>query len=245
MLGGKQARQPAPARADDPGILAAPEVAVMHEQRLGAFGGRLLDDRKARGDGEDRPRDDRRAFHLQTVWTIILDCRSIQKLIQVTDQVRRTDHLVIPAPAIRSLSELKKYWLLFAQGVTVMLAALFVLATLQAGVAAAPVAPAGRSAPSGPAQSGTGAASGSDAAPGRPLHQDAERRRPHRAARAAAAILSYSEAARRATPAVVNILTGDQVSGGRRGSASFGIPSRAASATARRARTSTPTSGPA
>src|SRR4051812_20291008 len=55
------------------------------------------------------------------------------------DQFRRADHLAIPvvdrlviaARAIRSLPGLKKYWLLFTQGVTVLLAALFVLATLR------------------------------------------------------------------------------------------------------------------
>jgi hypothetical protein len=70
----------------------------MHDQGIGSFGRRLLDHRQARRDREHRSRNDRRAFHLQSIWTIILDCGRIQKFIKVTDQVRRTDHLAFPAP---------------------------------------------------------------------------------------------------------------------------------------------------
>jgi serine protease DegQ len=116
---------------------------------------------------------------------------------------------------------LKKYWLLFAQGVTIMLAALFVLATLRPEWLPRPLrqpadqaadrargtgAPASRDLPAAgepsagaPAQDRGAAAAGSTAG----------------GLSSAAAILSYSEAARRATPAVVNILTGDRAGGGR------------------------------
>ena len=94
---------------------------------------------------------------------------------------------------------MKKYWLLFAQGVTVILAALFVLATLrpewlpQPLRSTAPVQGKAETvhnakAERGPNGSPVRGSSGDDAAQ---------------------SILSYSEAARRATPAVVNILTGD------------------------------------
>ena len=106
---------------------------------------------------------------------------------------------------------MKKYWLLFAQGVTVLLAALFVLATLRPEWLPRPLrqpgeqtpheavtgtarAPSAGNDPTGAGRSGAAPASGSLSP--------------------AATILSYSEAARRATPAVVNILTGDRVSGG-------------------------------
>jgi serine protease DegQ len=107
---------------------------------------------------------------------------------------------------------LKKYWLLFAQGVTVMLAALFVLATLRPEWLPRPlrspdaaVASADRRLDADGADSRTrpeGAASAGTAAGAAATPATAQR------------ILSYSEAARRATPAVVNILTGDQVSSG-------------------------------
>jgi Do/DeqQ family serine protease len=103
--------------------------------------------------------------------------------------------------------------LLFAQGVTVMLAALFVLATLRPEWLPRPLRQPAEQ-PSGPAaRSGPSAPSGSDAANPQP---SPGRRGPSSASgsTAAATILSYSEAARRATPAVVNILTGDRVSGG-------------------------------
>jgi serine protease DegQ len=109
---------------------------------------------------------------------------------------------------------LKKYWLLFAQGVTLMLAALFVLATLRPEWLPRPLRQPVEQ-PSGPAaQSDPGAPSGSDAANGQA--STPARRGPSSASgsTAAATILSYSEAARRATPAVVNILTGERVSGG-------------------------------
>ena len=97
---------------------------------------------------------------------------------------------------------MKKYWLLFAQGVTVMLAALFVLATLRPEWLPRPLQPEG---PAGRVFADRQAASGGSAGtaarhgePGTGTQGPTQR------------ILSYSEAARRATPAVVNILTGDQ-----------------------------------
>ncbi|HVL22319.1 MAG TPA: trypsin-like peptidase domain-containing protein [Amaricoccus sp.] len=116
---------------------------------------------------------------------------------------------------------MKKYWLLFAQGVTVMLAALFVLATLRPEWLPRPLREPGPhsadQAAGAPADSGSGAPAtdaggGSASSPGRRGSSS-----PSSAAAAlpsAAVILSYSEAARRATPAVVNILTGDRASGG-------------------------------
>ena len=106
---------------------------------------------------------------------------------------------------------MKKYWLLFAQGVTILLAALFVLATLRpewlprplqrpsAGSSSAATGAGSRTASESSPTPGGGAGSMSPAATGQ---APAER------------ILSYSEAARRATPAVVNILTGDQAMSG-------------------------------
>ncbi len=102
---------------------------------------------------------------------------------------------------------MKKYWLLFAQGVTVLLAALFVLATLRPEWLPTSL------------QSPDGAQGRADRMPAARGPADETRRAtPDRPAPDAAAesrsqaILSYSDAARRAIPAVVNILTGDQVS---------------------------------
>ncbi len=116
---------------------------------------------------------------------------------------------------------MKKYWLLFAQGVTVMLAALFVLATLRPEWLPRPLRQ--------PANQGTEQANGAGAPDGRSLPAAGEPGAGSAAGQdrgaatgstaggmsSAAAILSYSEAARRATPAVVNILTGDRAGGGR------------------------------
>ena len=111
---------------------------------------------------------------------------------------------------------LRTYWLLFAQGATLLLAAAFVLATLRPEWL-----PVGLRTPTqSPTQSPTGAAG-----PGlaeRPASLPPIQRPPSGSADAggaaasgverpgagAARILSYSDAARRATPAVVNILTG-------------------------------------
>ena len=105
---------------------------------------------------------------------------------------------------------MKKYWLLFAQGVTVMLAALFVLATLRPEWLPRPLqpeAPAGRFFADRQAASGGSAGTATrDGEPGPSSAGTAGTAAQGPAQR----ILSYSEAARRATPAVVNILTGDQ-----------------------------------
>jgi serine protease DegQ len=113
---------------------------------------------------------------------------------------------------------LKKYWLLFAQGVTVLLAALFVLATLRpewlprplrqppAGAPWIHDSPPANSAPGAESQAADPSASGRRAAGSASAGAGAQV--------PAGRILSYSEAARRATPAVVNILTGEQAAGG-------------------------------
>jgi serine protease DegQ len=103
---------------------------------------------------------------------------------------------------------LKKYWLLFAQGVTVMLAVLFVLATLRPEWLPPPLQP-GAAGQTGDRQAQARRETGSGAGNIEPAQRPAASTQP-----AATRILSYSEAARRATPAVVNILTGDQVKGG-------------------------------
>ncbi|NLD55918.1 MAG: PDZ domain-containing protein [Burkholderiaceae bacterium] len=98
---------------------------------------------------------------------------------------------------------MKKYWLLFAQGVTIGLAVLFVLATLRPEWLPAPLSPApGHPAARLPAPAVADRSGERAAAPAR-----------DGAAPSAASdrILSYADAARRATPAVVNILTGDRV----------------------------------
>jgi serine protease DegQ len=98
---------------------------------------------------------------------------------------------------------LKKYWLLFAQGVTLGLAALFVLATLRPEWLPTRLAAPASEAPPPAALPAPGPAAG----PAGP----ASREEPAARLPAPDRILSYADAARRATPAVVNILTGDRV----------------------------------
>jgi hypothetical protein len=54
-VGSQEPSQAPSSRPCNPGVLPAPEVAVMHQKGLRAFGHRLLDRRKAGGDGEYRP----------------------------------------------------------------------------------------------------------------------------------------------------------------------------------------------
>jgi serine protease DegQ len=100
---------------------------------------------------------------------------------------------------------LKKYWLLFAQGVTVLLAALFVLATLRPEWLPQPLR-APLPGPSAGVPSVTRPVPAGETGGGRNESGNPPA--------TAATILSYSEAARRATPAVVNILTGEQAGAG-------------------------------
>jgi serine protease DegQ len=143
---------------------------------------------------------------------------------------------------------LKKYWLLFAQGVTVLLAALFVLATLRpewlprplrepaphapsagalpegssrsersgadrSGSAGSPEATAPSAGASGGSASGSAGRARSGPAAGSSASTTAAAGSRLDGAAPAGRILSYSEAARRATPAVVNILTAGQAAG--------------------------------
>jgi serine protease DegQ len=103
--------------------------------------------------------------------------------------------------------ELKKYWLLFAQGVTVVLAALFVLATLRPEWLPRPLREPARGATHGTDAAASSPSAGADRRDHRPSPPAAGTQA------SAAAILSYSDAARRATPAVVNILTSDRLGG--------------------------------
>ena len=74
------------ARADEPRILAAPEVAVVHEQSVGADRGRGLDQRGARGHPGDERGDLGATFHLQPVWAIILDTGGVEELVEMAGQ---------------------------------------------------------------------------------------------------------------------------------------------------------------
>ena len=96
---------------------------------------------------------------------------------------------------------LKKLWLVFAQAVTVLLALLFTFATLRPEWLPERLARERPPSITRPAPEPPGAPSG----PGAPAGDAAGA--PGAEARRAASILSYSEAARRATAAVVNIYT--------------------------------------
>ncbi|MGE0801351.1 MAG: trypsin-like peptidase domain-containing protein [Lautropia sp.] len=112
----------------------------------------------------------------------------------------------------------KKYWLLFAQGVTLALAALFVVATLRPEWLPAPL----QRPPAGGSFTDSRAALRPDRGEPRPEPRGEPRGRSAGDMTAARdrngttprVILSYSDAARRATPAVVSILSTAQVRSG-------------------------------
>ena len=88
-LGTEQHGQTRPLRADHARILAPPEEAVVHEKGIAllvaacSITARLAV--TAHGPGCDR----RPAFHLQAVWTIIVEAAASQQFVQVAEQVRR------------------------------------------------------------------------------------------------------------------------------------------------------------
>lgn len=59
---------------------------MVDEHHLRALSGSLLQHGKARSDGAQHPIDLRRAFHLQTVWTIIGESLRLKDPLQEVEQ---------------------------------------------------------------------------------------------------------------------------------------------------------------
>jgi serine protease DegQ len=120
----QQARQALLHPAGDATVLAAPEQAVVHQQRVGAVGDGRLDQRQAGGDTGDDMTHLGAALDLQTVRPIIDEAGCLQKFVEVLRELMSARHLI---PFMRRL------WLVFSQAVTVAVAVVFVLATFQPG----------------------------------------------------------------------------------------------------------------
>ena len=88
-VGPQQTGQTAAADANDTRILALPEVAMMHQQRVGPFGHGRVDHVLGCSNGADDAGNHGLAFHLQPVWGIILDDGRTQQIIQMTQQFPR------------------------------------------------------------------------------------------------------------------------------------------------------------
>ena len=120
-----QQRSQAPlAQSGDASILAAPEIAVVHQQQIRIVRYRSIDQRlTCRNAGNDAPYHGP-SFHLQPVWAIIPKAFCHQQFVEVR-------HQFIPLYCHKSPFTMRKLWLIFAQAVTVCLAAFFVVATLR------------------------------------------------------------------------------------------------------------------
>ncbi len=175
-------------------ILATPKQAMVNQQGVSPSGNRGLNQRSAGRDAADDARHVRLALHLQAVGAVVFEAFGLQQRVQAVQQFSTRD---AHGPALSaSLADnaafatllpptfMKRFWLLFSQTVTVLVAAYFVVATLQPDWLrrGARVSPAGITLLEAPSQpTGT-------VAPG-----------------------SFSVAARKAAPAVVSINTSKEV----------------------------------
>jgi hypothetical protein len=82
----QQAGQPLLAQPDDPAVFAAPEIAVVHQHRVGLPADRRVKQGLACGDAGDESAQLGASFHLQTVWAIIAQTRRLKELIEVGEQ---------------------------------------------------------------------------------------------------------------------------------------------------------------
>jgi serine protease DegQ len=129
-------RQPARQAA----VLAAPEQAVVHQQRVGAGSNGRVNEGQTGGDTRDQVLHRPPALHLQAVRPIIFERLWLQQLLQAlidfiefrhaADFARFSIQTPARSPAKDTLMW-RKTWLVFSQAVTVAVAALFVLLTLK------------------------------------------------------------------------------------------------------------------
>lgn len=108
-------------------VFAAPEVTVMHEDRIGARSHRRFEQGQARGHAGDECPDPRAALHLQAIWAIIAEAGNIERLREVARQLVPIDEFLIHFHIIL----MRRFWLLFAQTVTIGLALWFIVASLK------------------------------------------------------------------------------------------------------------------
>jgi len=98
-VGLEQTRHALLLQPDQTCILATPEIAVMHDDRIGVRRERGIEQFQAGGHPGHDLRHTGPTFHLQTVWAIILDRCHIEQLIQIARQ-RGQFHAVFLARVI-------------------------------------------------------------------------------------------------------------------------------------------------
>lgn len=102
-------------------VFVFPEVAVVHQHRVGACRARGLQHSQAGADAADNFCHFDAAFHLHAIWAIIVKAGNFQQLPDITFQLSQCHK----CPPMRRL------WLIFAQSATVALGVLFVISLLR------------------------------------------------------------------------------------------------------------------
>ncbi|SBP86396.1 hypothetical protein THIARS_40017 [Thiomonas delicata] len=89
----EQCLQAKPLLANDARVLAAPEPAVVHEDRVGPGIDGTLDQCQAGSDAADHPGDPLLARDLHAVWAIIFKGIRLQEIVQIRGQLFAVDHV--------------------------------------------------------------------------------------------------------------------------------------------------------
>lgn len=143
---GQQQTQPLPHPAGDAPVLAPPEQAVVHKNGIGIGFNRGFDQGPAGRDATDQQCHVTVTFDLQAIGAVIAELVRLEQVIKGLTQDFGVGHIKggflswvgIVAQGTRTddpnqgqSETMKRYWLLFSQWVTVLLAVWFVVATLQ------------------------------------------------------------------------------------------------------------------
>ena len=99
-LAAKQRRQPTTPDSGNPPILAAPEIAVMHQQGIGIPICRGINQRLARGNTCDQTTNLLASFHLQSVWAIILEAPRIKQPVEIFVKLVPRHEVHLPAHSV-------------------------------------------------------------------------------------------------------------------------------------------------
>jgi serine protease DegQ len=142
---GQQQTQPLPHPAGDAPVLAPPEQAVVYQNGIGIGFNRSLDQGPAGRDATDQQAHITVTFNLQSIGAVIAELVGLEQVVKGLAQNFGVGHqrgfqswvgIVAQGttgdrPNQGQSATMKRYWLLFSQWVTVLLAVWFVVATLQ------------------------------------------------------------------------------------------------------------------
>ena len=143
---GQQQTQPLTHPARDTPVLAAPKQTVVHHNGIGICSNGRFNQCPAGGHAADQQLDVTVAFHLQAIGAVISEFFWLKQSVKGLAQNFGVGHWLKlsvwfaycgSGPSIpdrhesRTIHPMKRYWLLFSQWVTVLLAIWFVIATLQ------------------------------------------------------------------------------------------------------------------